>query len=87
MPCKCKDCGLEYDGRDGHMIMLKDDLWKEVSQGRTRICLCDKCIEKRLGRQILFTDLTDAACNETWLRKHHEAFLKANEYGSLVFNG
>lgn len=57
MSAKCIDCGMSYDGFDSHMVMLHNYLWEEVSAGDVRICLCDKCIEKRLGRRIAKEDL------------------------------
>lgn len=68
MSCICEDCGLEYDAFDGHMVMLHFPLWEVVSCGDTLMCLCDECIEKRLGRALGPADLTDAPVNSTYLR-------------------
>lgn len=57
MSCTCRDCGIIYDGFSGEMVILNDSLWYEVSKGKPRICLCDKCIEKRLGRKLILSDL------------------------------
>lgn len=72
MPTKCKDCGLVYDAFDGHMVMLHNPLWNKVSKGRPQICLCDTCIEKRLGRKLTTEDLIPGVpVNNDWCKKKH----------------
>ncbi len=48
------------------VYMLHDDLWRRAA-GRWSLAgfLHLKCAEKRLGRRIRRTDLTDAPCNES----------------------
>lgn len=71
MPAKCKDCGLIYDSFDGHMVMLHNPLWYKVSKSRPQICLCDTCIEKRLGRQLTTEDLIPGVTVNNWYIQKH----------------
>lgn len=71
MARKCEDCGLVYSCFDGHMVMLKDSLWNKVSKGRPKICLCDTCIEKRLGRKLEEEDLKPKVVVNHWYILEH----------------
>jgi len=51
----CDDCNTEIFA-DTNMVMLNDELWKEVSDEHED-SYCDDCIEKRMGRKIEFEDL------------------------------
>lgn len=73
----CDDCEVEIFA-DTNMVMLKDDLWKEVSD-KHEDSYCDCCIEKRLDRKIEFEDLKPNSgmdmtglgmilCNAFWAR-------------------
>lgn len=46
----CMDCGIEIFG-DVNMVMIKDSLWGSIAPNHSDT-FCDKCIEKKLGRQI-----------------------------------
>lgn len=72
MPATCKDCGLVYDAFDGHMVMLHNPLWNKVSKDRPKICLCDTCIEKRLGRKLSLKDLKPGVPVNNWYIEQHE---------------
>lgn len=71
MPATCKDCGLVYSAFDGHMVMLHDPLWNKVSKGRPKICLCDTCIEKRLGRKLTTQELIPGVPVNVWYIEQH----------------
>ncbi len=69
----CKDCNTEIFS-DTNMVMLKDAIWKKVSDS-FEDAICDKCIEKRLGRNITLSDFKPSSingvemipCNQFWL--------------------
>jgi len=76
----CDDCGTEIFA-DTNMIMLNDDLWKEVSDDVSD-SYCDCCIEKRLDRPIEVEDFKPSTgmdfsgvghimCNLFWLKREH----------------
>ncbi len=50
----CKDCLTEIFA-DVNMVMLKDELWKSICDHDSD-ALCDKCMEKRMGRSIGIDD-------------------------------
>lgn len=52
----CDDC----DSFSVYM-MLHDELWSEVCGENLELFLCPKCMEKRLGRKIVLSDLK--VCN------------------------
>lgn len=52
----CGDCSTEIFV-DQNMVMLKDDLWEQVSNGKEGEAYCDRCIEQRLGRPIEEADM------------------------------
>jgi hypothetical protein len=54
MPATCKDCNIIYDAFD-HMVIIHDKLWLELADNKED-CICDKCIEKRLGRKLTLDD-------------------------------
>jgi hypothetical protein len=54
-PFYCDGCSKTYP----NLIVLKNELWKEVSKGNPGIMLCLSCIEERLGRLLEFSDLKD----------------------------
>lgn len=53
----CEDCGSKIDDDIHHMVMIKDELWRDVSDGLKIRLLCDHCIESRLERKITWKDL------------------------------
>ncbi len=69
----CKDCGTEVFA-DVNMVMIQDKLWKSICD-HTLDRICDKCMEKRLGRPITesdfkapnFGDQKIIPCNQFWL--------------------
>jgi hypothetical protein len=72
----CDDCGVEIFV-DTNMVMIKDDLWLKVNDGKMEGALCDKCIEKKLGRPIEVSDFKPsdgiygtAPCNIMWLEEN-----------------
>ena len=77
----CKDCGGSVNPFES-MVMLKDKLWTEICDEFEDI-ICDKCIEKRMGREIQIEDFKPhkwnefelIPCNAFWL-EHKE---KLNE--------
>lgn len=71
MATKCVDCGLVYDAFDGRMVMLHNPLWNKVSKGRPQICLCDTCIETRLGRKLTVEDLISGVPVNNWYIQKH----------------
>ncbi len=82
----CDDCSIEIFV-DENMVMLKDELWTEISD-KHEDSYCDCCIEKRMGRQIEVDDFKSISgmdmtgtglipCNAFWLYyKRPEEFLK-----------
>lgn len=57
----CLDCFL----LNPPIFMVHDELWEQASGNQEKIMLCYGCTEKRIGRLILPSDLTDAPCNDT----------------------
>jgi hypothetical protein len=49
------DCGLLYDHFDNHMLILKEPVWLSIANKED--VLCDKCISKRLNREVVISDL------------------------------
>src|SRR4051812_32294503 len=80
MPWICQDCGHKISS-DKNMIMLKDDVWLSIADKED--VLCDKCIEKRLGRKLRYSDLPneDIWCNIWYVQ--YNGFLVA-ENTSIV---
>ena len=92
--CKCWACGEEFPYISDRSPMLKDEIWKEIAKdepheiidtvdGKVEVggFLCDKCMEKRLGRPIEVSDLmmfddsdgfgvTHVPFNTLYLKKH-----------------
>lgn len=54
MSAICKDCKVEYHAFS-KMVIIHDKLWLKVANKKDH--LCDKCIEKRLGRKLTSDDL------------------------------
>lgn len=85
----CDDCKVEIFF-DENMVMLKDELWKEISD-KHEDSYCDNCIEKRMSRPIEVSDFMLISgmdvtgtglipCNAFWLYyKRPEEFLKLNK--------
>jgi hypothetical protein len=70
----CDSCNTEIFA-DHNMVMLKNELWLQVNNGKMFGALCDKCIEQRLGRSITPADFKPAntpwltpLCNLFWLK-------------------
>jgi len=72
----CDDCNVEIFA-DTNMVMLNDELWKEVSD-KHEDSYCDECIEKRMGRPVEISDFKPLSgmditktglipCNAFWL--------------------
>lgn len=51
----CKDCGIDVGA---HWYMLRDKVWLAAGMGLNwgDGCLCLWCLEKRLGRNLVFED-------------------------------
>ena len=85
----CDDCGVEIFA-DENMVMLKDELWAEISD-KHEDSYCDCCIEKRMGRQIEIEDFKPISgmdmtgtglipCNAFWLYyKHPDKFVELRD--------
>ena len=61
----CDKCNGDFE-----MVMIKNHLWESICETYEEI-ICDKCIEKRLGRRIEFNDLKEydksiIQCNRLW---------------------
>lgn len=76
----CKDCHGEITLTN--MVMLKEDLWKTISDD-TMDLLCDKCMERRMGRPISVKDFKNHSlgssvipCNEAWLLEKYKGRMK-----------
>lgn len=52
----CKECKTEVHGFNFQMVILKDSLWRQISD-KWKDVLCVTCIEKKLGRPIEESDL------------------------------
>ncbi len=52
----CCNCGTIVDCFNGQMVMLKNSIWEAISPDRKAV-LCLSCIEERLGRSLISTDL------------------------------
>lgn len=69
----CKDCKTEIFA-DFNMVMVKDSIWEKICDNFSDE-ICDKCMEKRLGREIVeedfkepsFSDQKIIPCNAWWL--------------------
>ena len=69
----CKDCGTEIFV-DVNMVMLKDGLWEKICD-HPADNICDKDMERRLGRSITEADFKGPQikgvkiipCNAMWL--------------------
>lgn len=57
-PLICDGCGVEIF-IDVNMVMLKDELWKSLVKDPDS-ALCDKCIEKEMGRPIERKDFKES---------------------------
>lgn len=83
----CKDCEIRVIWLNPYknMVMLKDELWKEVCDEKSDL-LCDKCIEKRMGRIIRLKDLKPSRvngqniipCNAIWLEEKNKQYEISN---------
>ncbi len=75
----CKDCRTEIFG-DENMVILKDELWQSICDHHSD-ALCDKCMEKRIGRNIKPDDFKPSViygqkmimCNQYWLENKKKA--------------
>lgn len=58
----CKNCNVD----DFDIVMIKDELWLSIAKQED--FLCDKCMEKALGRSITEADFKSPGipCNEFW---------------------
>ena len=84
MALLCDDCETEIFV-DDNMVMLKNELWKEISD-KHEDAYCDCCIEKRMGRKIEIKDLRPSGdtglkglipCNGMWLwEKRRDEYLE-----------
>lgn len=55
----CRECGQFHE-----MCVVRDDLWKYIAgKQKLDIVLCVPCMEKRLGRKLVLTDLKHVPCN------------------------
>ena len=68
MPWTCQECKTDI-WSDINMVMLKEELWLSIADKKD--VLCDKCIEKRLGRKLNKKDLMPGVmCNEWYMQEH-----------------
>ena len=75
----CDDCRVEIF-YDVNMVMLRDNLWEEISD-KTEDSYCHDCIERRMGRAIEIKDFREITgfditgtglvpCNAFWLKEN-----------------
>jgi hypothetical protein len=65
----CTDCGVATTPRDGgrwEYFMVHDSIWRAAGM-KPRGDLCIGCLERRLGRQLVPQDFTDAEVNEPFV--------------------
>jgi hypothetical protein len=62
---RCEDCGgpWAYDP----CPMVRDKVWRSIG-GKASTMLCDPCLRQKLGRPLLYRDLTACSFNARWLR-------------------
>jgi len=90
----CKDCGKEYSAFDGGMVIVNDKLWANIADEKSD-CICDVCMEKRLGRPITEEDFKPSTqgpiipVNSIWLtkRKSENAKRVLNALMKNISNG
>lgn len=74
----CDGCGTTIYA-DTNMVMLRDELWLEVTGGKPKVSYCDDCIESKLGRPISLDDLKGSRvqwsgtipCNSFWMMERN----------------
>jgi hypothetical protein len=64
---RCRDCGLDVTAA-GHWHMLLDSVWARTGLGPEDGVLCLPCIEKRLGRRLVYADFrrTNRSNRQDW---------------------
>ena len=77
MACKCETCGSIFNGSEGQMVMLRDDLWLKIAKKKEM--LCASCIERRLGRKISAGDLK-VHNRESFVKKHGFKKILVNKF-------
>ena len=62
---RCVDCGCDTcpRGQPDEWYMVHDALWASAGMAPDGGCLCVKCIEQRIGRQLNHADFTNADVN------------------------
>ena len=58
----CADCGINTSDNNNY-YMIHNKLWEQY--GAKQDILCFKCLEKRMGRKLKYTDFNDAPINNT----------------------
>ena len=56
----CIDCGVNTADNNNY-YMIHNELWAQY--GAKQDVLCFKCLEKRMGRKLKYTDFNDAPIN------------------------
>lgn len=77
----CKDCDVEIFA-NVNMVIVKDDIWKSICD-EDEDNICDKCMEKRLGRTITEKDfeapydksMIIIPCNYAWLQYRKDTLM------------
>lgn len=90
-PLPCKDCGVDTGhGSNGirEYYVVQDDLWKKSRMKHDDGYLCVGCLEKRIGRQLHFTDFADYPVN-SWPssdRLSNRRQLWSNSYKNYIWS-
>jgi hypothetical protein len=62
----CRDCGVDTVAI-GHWYMISDELWAAAKMAPNGGTLCLPCLERRLGRRLMYRDFT-AVVPRAWQR-------------------
>lgn len=57
----CKDCNCDTYGNSKDYYMVHDEIWDKHGAGRDMLCI--DCLEKRIGRKLVYEDFTDCPLN------------------------
>jgi hypothetical protein len=89
---RCVDCGVDVH-EIGEYYMVHDTVWNSAWLGRYRSPLddgqlCIGCLEKRIGRSLMYCDFTDAPVNtERNLRSDRLRDRLTTKTGSMTLDG
>lgn len=67
----CNDCSV-HTGNRSNWYMLTYKLWHSLTPDKARF-LCVECVEKRLGRSLRLTDLSDVPVNTTFIEERKKS--------------